>query len=595
MRYGYKAAAPEATISRITGILDTIGIKTKVETFKYSEGIHSSRVTIVNGALESCGLGCNGKGRTEAYALASAYAELMERIQNRVLGFEALKYSVCGYMERQTFPHAPFQKKTSGNLPFYYYPDEVCEFVDKEEIINLLQKYAPSNQTAGAMASLHGPYHLVLAPMYNLSSRKVVISPVEIMRYLSDSTGMCAGNNAAEAILQGLCEICERYVLQQLYSGGVEFPLLSSDLLSEESRDSLERLEANGFETRVLNCSMDGLFPVVGLLLHSSNGGYSFRLGSDLSPDVALSRCITEVFQGLERQEPIPLWKDNEEEFSILYEYHKSLVNGTGRIDLHKLDFERESAAYPFIDCDRRSEALLLLIDKFKDAGIEVFVRDNSYLKFPSYYVYSPQLSPVSEKLRPNIPFVLNQTASTSFFSLNPKYDIASISDNDARLTFETFLKVNVGKTLAMIPYCTLPDAPRYDINLLLFSFQVSSQRYRDAMTSLDSLKRTFDIDDAYYTAYRLALSLADQGASMEQMHKDIINICSDSEECDDIISDIFERGHALGYVQQNSTGLFVNDSAYPDWVDLQLKIVNQFDCGISQAGILDAVSASCQ
>ncbi|MDR0754293.1 MAG: YcaO-like family protein, partial [Prevotellaceae bacterium] len=80
----YKSLLPEQTVHNIQSILADIGILLKdrhIETNK----IHSCRAIIGNHNLDKSDIGANGKGISFEYAMASGYAEFMERIQNRIL------------------------------------------------------------------------------------------------------------------------------------------------------------------------------------------------------------------------------------------------------------------------------------------------------------------------------------------------------------------------------------------------------------------------------------------------------------------------------------------------------------------------------
>lgn len=84
----YKAKAPEDTILQIRQLLHKeLGILLKEEYFKGDDEFYSCRVTIANNNVSELSIGTNGKGMTFEYALASAYGEFMERIQNQALIF----------------------------------------------------------------------------------------------------------------------------------------------------------------------------------------------------------------------------------------------------------------------------------------------------------------------------------------------------------------------------------------------------------------------------------------------------------------------------------------------------------------------------
>ena len=83
----YKAVSPEQTISKISGILENIGIRVKEIVYGKPSICNSVRLVISDSKFEDLDIGTNGKGMSENYALASAYGEMMERIENKMLFF----------------------------------------------------------------------------------------------------------------------------------------------------------------------------------------------------------------------------------------------------------------------------------------------------------------------------------------------------------------------------------------------------------------------------------------------------------------------------------------------------------------------------
>ena len=81
----YKAVPPYRTINKIRSILEFLNIFTTEFHVGMENFYHSCRVSINNEKLQQLNLGTNGKGIKVDYALASAYGELMERIQNRMI------------------------------------------------------------------------------------------------------------------------------------------------------------------------------------------------------------------------------------------------------------------------------------------------------------------------------------------------------------------------------------------------------------------------------------------------------------------------------------------------------------------------------
>lgn len=94
----HKERLPQDTVLEIQRILDKMGLATTLSwTPELYDGVRSNRLTI-----HQTTFGSNGKGTDRDYATASAYAELIERIQNDMLAYR---------------PSGPSCKETSRSLP----------------------------------------------------------------------------------------------------------------------------------------------------------------------------------------------------------------------------------------------------------------------------------------------------------------------------------------------------------------------------------------------------------------------------------------------------------------------------------------------
>ncbi|MBE6813202.1 MAG: hypothetical protein E7523_10040 [Ruminococcaceae bacterium] len=73
----YKECAPEDTVKKLKKTLENMNIETECSFIQESEiGTYSSRVV-----FKGTNFGSNGKGVTDVFCEASAYAELFERYQ----------------------------------------------------------------------------------------------------------------------------------------------------------------------------------------------------------------------------------------------------------------------------------------------------------------------------------------------------------------------------------------------------------------------------------------------------------------------------------------------------------------------------------
>lgn len=146
------------------------------------------------------------------------------------------------------------------------------------------------------------------------------------VRYLESSycsNGMCAGNTPYEAKVQGLSEICERFVRRFLF--GQITPNMHPELAAVTNRRlpliPLEYLKSNcskvidyitlfknkGISIECFDASLGGVFPVALVLATKDEETKSFyqtkpykiSIGAHPNISIALERCFTELMQGL--------------------------------------------------------------------------------------------------------------------------------------------------------------------------------------------------------------------------------------------------------------------------------------------------------
>ena len=79
----YKAATPEETTAHIKEILSKSGLPVKVVILGDDRMFFSCRISFTDD--DDTSIGTNGKGMNRSYAMASGYAEFMQRLQNRVI------------------------------------------------------------------------------------------------------------------------------------------------------------------------------------------------------------------------------------------------------------------------------------------------------------------------------------------------------------------------------------------------------------------------------------------------------------------------------------------------------------------------------
>lgn len=296
----------------------------------------SCRVAIGNHGLRALNIGTNGKGRTFEYSLASGYAEFMERLQNGLLlnskkilsekQFANIRFSENEFISEQSFTYDKQEKYTVLNL---------LEPVVKEE----MRKMCGDSTCENMSALIGGDENVISIPFYSLKEKKIHFFPIEFMLTMTGSNGMAAGNSPKEAILQGLCEILERYVINQIYWKKLSPPTIP--LENFKGTPLFEKIisyqEKRNLTLIIKDCSLGCGIPAVGLIIIDKvNQLYNFKIGVDCVPEIALERCLTEIhqgtinFHGLPFKFINPVYNNSEEKALLEKNLMKIFINGTG-------------------------------------------------------------------------------------------------------------------------------------------------------------------------------------------------------------------------------------------------------------------------
>ena len=393
----YKAVSPEETVAKVNAILKNTGIKIK-RFVSGKHGIcHSVRLIISDPKLEKLDIGTNGKGLSESYAEASACGEMMERLENKMLLFH-IKYASLEFCKEDY----GLSNRFSGKLSFRYFPDEEYTVISDRLLCEWGRRLLPGSPLF--MESVTNVvYHMPFVPFYDVFSGKEEKLPYDLIRFAAGSTGLCAGNVPKEAIIQGINEIFERYVMQHIYIDRPALPTIPlCDIAGKDMTSRIVKLSRErSWRFIVKDCSLGKGFPVIGLLIiDDTNGTYTFRLGSDTCPEIALQRCFTEIFQGTDINNSAFQPIDVSDNFDIAAEYRQNLLNGRGKFpSCIFLEQDRRITENHIADGKTISENFDSIIRWLNEHGYKLYIRDNSFLGFPAYHIYIPGLSDVDSRL----------------------------------------------------------------------------------------------------------------------------------------------------------------------------------------------------
>lgn len=413
----YKAVTPEKTVETIKKIISYWKLPVHEQRLGDNKDFFSCRIFLSNDTDDS--IGTNGKGMNMPYAYASGYAEFMERLQNRVI----------------VYPNP-----AAYNSSCKFFPDERPYHFNKEEIKEAVDKYLPTSiPDNGILADYIDGVSL---PFYHVNKSSVEYLPYSLIRWINGSNGMSAGNIPEEALIQGFCEIFERYCMQQMYRRKIVPPSVPHNLFEHTPAYSkLEKLkEEYGMYYSIKDYSLGEGFPVIGLLLFNRDKSkYILHLGADLNPEIALERCYTEIFQGY-TAETLKFENDvNDcERMNLFNEFKRSLMYGRGR--QHENFFSGtpsyEYTGHTTISIGNNfSEDFNNICKWLIDKGYDIYIRDNSFMSFPTYHIVIPGLSEISSNFC-NLNRRLFHMQLTEN-NLNPLYRLKTLNNKEISDTIQ--------------------------------------------------------------------------------------------------------------------------------------------------------------
>ena len=393
----HKDCTPERTVGLIRSILEGIGIQTEVVSENHPFcGTYSNRIQIAGTTL-----GSNGKGTTEAFALASGYAELVERIQN-------------GMLAQRCYDTQLYRKHG-----FYHFADE--RLLDVEEVfgasggvVDAWLEHIGLTSRGEKLEHLRflseGVYErddgrLPVVAYADVSDGGIAWLPNILQRTICGSNGLSAGNTMEEALVQALCEVLERHVQRLIVCGQLTPPEIPSEHLDLPGlRETITDIEREGrYRVTMLDCSLGRGYPVVASFIKDKTcGTFGVRFGCHPSFAIAVERTLTEAYQG-RTAEKLGSCNDvapYEEVISVENQLIMTMVGGgvyPPSMFVGQPDWE--FAPWPDTDGLGNAELLAYMMDLLHSEGARLFVRDNSHLGFPAYSVVVPGMSEMNCRL----------------------------------------------------------------------------------------------------------------------------------------------------------------------------------------------------
>jgi ribosomal protein S12 methylthiotransferase accessory factor len=383
----YKACDPEATVAGISKILESAGLSFCEDVMDENPFFKACSLSIINPRNKLTVFRSYGKGTTTAWARASAWGEMIERIAN------------MAFYTQLIFPSCMDQISLEGDA-FHTFPDE--KLISPHDTLWRVTAKKFENLLPDDSLLSENVQKILTLPFCNVFNRTVEYLPFRAIHVIAGSNGMCSGNTRDEALIQGISEIYERFVLKSIYLHPFCPPDIPLYLFegTEIAQKMAQLADEFNLTIQIKDCSMGKSYPVLGILIRKAPDSYAFHLGADPCPVTALERCFTEMFQGgsicfqsigtLNQNRPYNagtvFWKKNIDLTIKAYagQWPHELLGDDA-------DYLFNGFDHPESVSD--SDDLYYLMRLLQNEGRQLYIRDNSFLGQPAYYIYIPGMS----------------------------------------------------------------------------------------------------------------------------------------------------------------------------------------------------------
>ena len=393
-----KDLSPEETVERIISLLKEAGFDTEYKDYGQELGcMYSSHVNLKPPYKSS--FSANGKGMSPEFSGASAYAELMERLQNSIFAekLSSLDPDAAEYLSLNGQPLYHTDSKEQPELIRDLF-DRIAQSI--QGLPPFMSKKMLITEMFNSISYQTCPGEFATRRYYSVKKGEMLSLPFELLHNFCLSNGMAAGNTLEEAIVQAICEIFERYSEYKFIEGKTVPPEISRDFIKkyENIYRIIENIEKTGrFKVFIRDCSLGLGLPVVcGIITDLSSQTFGIKFGAFPDMEIALERIFTEAMQGLSLEDFV---KRNVPAFMDIKNARENSWNiikvGIGAFPARLLNDEPD---YPFkewpdVTGKSNKELMHLMLDKLSEMGADTYISDVSYLGFPSVHVYAAGIS----------------------------------------------------------------------------------------------------------------------------------------------------------------------------------------------------------
>ena len=287
----FKDRTPKETISLIEHFFQEKGCSIKVNIQQESSTTWSAQLVLYHDNTKIAT--SNGKGLTEEFCLASAYAEVYERFCNKT--FFISNYNL----------NKRIIEKTYATKGYYYSPEEkeltFAEAFDSIPAQYFLQHAQDDNSELETLFGILFDNRYIGLPFQNIENDNIYYLDPRISLYLTNSSGMAAGNTFYEAFNQAMSEIYEHYITGH-YMTDIQDKYYSIDLdciENPELKKIIDIIQKDN-DLYILDFSYNYNIPVLmSIIVNHYTHAITANIGAFPVFEIAVERILTELYQGI--------------------------------------------------------------------------------------------------------------------------------------------------------------------------------------------------------------------------------------------------------------------------------------------------------
>lgn len=499
-----KDILPQETIKNARKIISNLGLITSEQWFTPVNGLYSLHLSVIGTSICS-----NGKGSTAEFALASAYGELLERMQN--LTFYRVSHYSDYYISKFPFRVAKEEKITQ----------KPCELADQEKYFRMVLDKERYEECIRAWEYIYRDTLVVNTNFKNLldPSDEIVVPELVFSIYYG-SNGMAGGNTYAEAFVQALSEIFERYAVRRIINEKLTPPDITNYVMEcfPAIREIIQeiQIQSDDIVIQIKDISLGLGLPVfAAVYIDKSKNEYFVNLGCHPDVAVAVERCLTELYQGQDSVKVNNATCINEMIEDKARTMNSIFCTGEGA---YPIQFFGRVASYSKLDIRKLSfksnvDMFNYYMNIITDLGLKLYYQDAGFLGFPAVSILIPGMSEAI--FDPSNAITIRNTEQYVHFLRN--YQRINTLDDSELMSLAQFLEsYHYYPSTSINEILRVPidshNNPHFDditIDLFLTMIYIRLLKYSQAKKHLDAfIKYMRDSNaDTYAIQYNLIIS----------------------------------------------------------------------------------------